>query len=69
MANPLHPVFLDPVQNAVPLRLPANLREEEVAAALHQTLTPLWLGERQPDDAFFAELTTAIQGVLDRPIA
>jgi multiple sugar transport system substrate-binding protein len=69
MANPLHPVFLDPVQNAVPLRLPANLREEEVAAAVHQTLTPLWLGERQPDDAFFSELNAAIQGILDRPIA
>ena len=69
MANPLHPVFLDPVANAVPLRLPANLREEEVAAALHQTLTPLWLGERQPDDAFFSELNSSIQGILDRPIA
>jgi multiple sugar transport system substrate-binding protein len=69
MANPLHPVFLDPVQNAVPLRLPANLREEEVAAALHQTLTPLWLGERQPDDGFFTELNASIQGILDRPIA
>jgi multiple sugar transport system substrate-binding protein len=68
-ANPLHPVFVDQVQNAVPLRLPANLREEEVAAALHQTLTPIWLGERAPDDAFFAELNSAIQGVLDRPIA
>jgi multiple sugar transport system substrate-binding protein len=68
-ANPLHPVFVDPVQNAVPLRLPANLREEEVAAALHQTLAPIWLGERAPDDAFFAELNSAIQGVLDRPIA
>jgi multiple sugar transport system substrate-binding protein len=68
-ANPLHPVFVDPVQNAVPLRLPANLREEEVAAALHQTLTPIWLGERAPDDTFFTELNSAIQGVLDRPIA
>lgn len=69
MANPLHPVFLDPVQNAVPLRLPANLREEEVAAAIHQTLTPLWLGERQPDATFFTELNAAVQGILDRPIA
>ncbi|MGI9145310.1 MAG: ABC transporter substrate-binding protein [Chloroflexota bacterium] len=68
-ANPLHQVFIEPVQNAVPLRLPANLREEEVAAALHQMLTPIWLGEREPDDAFFAELNPAIQGVLDRPIA
>ena len=69
MANPLHPVFLQPVQDAVPLRLPANLREEEVATAVHQTLMPLWLGERQPDDGFFSELSSAVQAVLDRPIA
>jgi ABC-type glycerol-3-phosphate transport system substrate-binding protein len=68
-ANPLHGVFLDVIPNVVPLRLPANLREEEVAAALHQNLMPLWLGERKPDDAFFGELNAAIQGVLDRPIA
>jgi hypothetical protein len=36
---------------------------------LHQTLTPIWLGERAPDDAFFTELNSTIQGVLDRPIA
>jgi ABC-type glycerol-3-phosphate transport system substrate-binding protein len=69
MANPLHQVFLDPVQNAVPLRLPANLREEEVASALHQNLMPIWLGERQPDDAFFSQLNTALQGVLAQPMA
>jgi len=69
MANPLHPVFLQPVQDAVPLRLPANLREEEVATAVHQTLMPIWLGERQPDDGFFSELSSAVQAVLDRPIA
>lgn len=69
MANPLHPVFIDPVQNSVPLRLPANLREEEVASALHQTLMPIWLGERKPDDQFFSELNSAIQVVLDQPLA
>jgi hypothetical protein len=69
MANPLHPVFIEPAENASPLRLPANLREEEVASALDQTLMPIWLGERQPDDAYFSELNAAIQGVLDQPIA
>jgi ABC-type glycerol-3-phosphate transport system substrate-binding protein len=69
MANPLHPIFIDLVKNAVPPRLPANLREQEVATALHQTLQPVFLGERKPDDAFFTELSAAVQGVLDRPMA
>ena len=70
MSNPLHPIFLELVEKApAPIRFPANLREEEVATAVHQTLIPIWLGERQPDDAFFTELNTAVQGVLDRPIA
>ena len=60
---------VDLVQNAQPLRYPANLREEEIATAVHQTLAPIFLGERQPDDAFFTELNTAVQGVLDRPMA
>lgn len=69
MSNPLHPIFLPLVEQAPAIRFPANLREEEVATAVHQTLLPIWLGERQPDDAFFVELNTAVQGVLDRPIA
>ncbi len=69
MANPLHPIFPELVKNAVPPRLPANLREEEVASALHQTLQPLFLGERKPDDAFFTELNGAVQRVLDQPRA
>ena len=69
MSQSLHPIFVELVQNAQPLRYPANLREEEIATAVHQTLAPIFLGERQPDDAFFTELNTAVQGVLDRPIA
>jgi multiple sugar transport system substrate-binding protein len=68
MANPLHPIFIDLVKMATAPRFPANLREEEHGVALHQTLMPLWLGERQPDDAFFDELTSACQAVLDQPI-
>jgi ABC-type glycerol-3-phosphate transport system substrate-binding protein len=69
MSNPLHPIFLELVEQAPAIRFPANLREEEVASAVHQTLLPIWLGERQPDDAFFVELNRAVQDVLDRPIA
>ena len=69
LANPLHPVFITLVENAEPLRAPANLREEEVATVVHQLLGPVFLGERQPDDGFFSELNTAVQAVLDRPMA
>ena len=69
MANPLHPVFIDLVKNAPPPRLPANMREEEASSAMHQILMPIWLGERQPDDAFFDELNMAVQSVLDRRMA
>jgi hypothetical protein len=57
------------VKSATAPRFPANLREEEHAQALHQTMMPIWLGERKPDDAFFDELTKACQAVLDQPIA
>ena len=69
MANPLHPIFIDLVKNAPPPHLPANMREEEAMTAMHQILTPIWLGERQPDDAFFTELNMAVQRVLDQPMA
>jgi len=69
MANPLHPIFIDLVKMATAPISPANLREEEHGVALHQTLMPIWLGERKPDDAFFTELTQACQSVLDQPIA
>jgi len=69
MANPLHPIFVDLCQQATAPIQPANLREEEVASAVHQTIGPVFLGERQPDDAFFAQLHQAVQAVLDRPMA
>lgn len=68
-ANPLHAVFIDLVKNATAPIYPANLREEEIATAMHQTMGPLWLGERKPDEAFFTELNAAVQAVLDRPMA
>jgi len=69
MANPLHPIFIDLCQMATAPIQPANLREEEIATAVHQTIGPIFLGERQPDDAFFTQLDQAVQGVLDRPMA
>jgi multiple sugar transport system substrate-binding protein len=69
MAQPLHPIFVDLVANAAAPRMPANLRLEETANATLQTTMPVWLGERQPDDAFFNDLNAAVQAVMDRPIS
>ncbi len=68
LKNPLHPIFLDLLSQVQVLRLAHNFRDLEVAQALHQMTGPLWLGERQPDDAFFEELNKAVQAVLDKPV-
>jgi multiple sugar transport system substrate-binding protein len=69
LAQPLHPIFVDLVANAAAPRMPANLRLDETATATHQTMGPVWLGERPADDAFFSELNATVQGVMDRPVA
>jgi multiple sugar transport system substrate-binding protein len=68
MAQPLHPIFVDLVQNAKAPIIPANLRLDEAATATLQTMAPVWLGERPADDAFFAELNAVVQSVMDRPM-
>ena len=68
-SQPLHPIFIDLVAQAPAPRIPANLRLDEAATATYQAVGPVWLGERQTDDAFFAELNGVVQAVMDRPIA
>jgi ABC-type glycerol-3-phosphate transport system substrate-binding protein len=65
--NPLHPVFVDLLPKTEVVRLAYNFRDEELNTTFHQVSTPLWTGERQPDDAFFKELNDAVQAVLDKP--
>lgn len=65
--NPLHPVFVDLLPKTEVVRLAYNFRDEELNNTFHQVSTPIWTGERQPDDAFFKELNEAVQAVLDKP--
>jgi multiple sugar transport system substrate-binding protein len=67
--NPLHPIFIDLLNQAQVVRLASNFRDEELNTVFHQVSAPIWLGERQPDDAFFKEFNAAVQGVLDKPKA
>lgn len=52
----------------VPYRIGANYRGLEWEQIIRNTTDLVYLGERQPDEAFFAELETNINDLLARPI-
>ncbi len=52
----------------VPYRIGANYRGLEWEQIIRNTTDLVYLGERQPDDAFFGELETAINELLARPV-
>ena len=58
-SNPLHPIFIDLLQQAQVARLAANFRDEELNTVFHQVTGPIWLGEKEPNDAFFKEFNDA----------
>jgi multiple sugar transport system substrate-binding protein len=65
--NPLHPIFIDLLQQAQVTRLAGNFRDEELNTVFHQVTGPIWLGEKEPNDAFFKEFNDAVQATLDKP--
>lgn len=52
----------------VPYRIGANYRGLEWEQVIRNTTDLVYLGERQPDEAFFGELETTINELLARPI-
>ncbi len=52
----------------VPYRIGANYRGLEWEQAIRNTTDLVYLGEREPDDAFFEELATTLNDLLARPI-
>lgn len=52
----------------VPYRIGANYRGLEWEQIIRNMTDLVYLGERQPDDAFFGELETAINDLLARPM-
>ncbi|MCC9075185.1 extracellular solute-binding protein [Litorilinea aerophila] len=52
----------------VPYRIGANYRGLEWEQIIVNTTDLVYLGEREPDEAFFTELETALQELLARPI-
>ena len=54
-------------EEAVEHRGPANLRKQELMTTVRALFDPLWTGDAQPDDAWFAETSAALQKFLDKP--
>ncbi|NJN83371.1 MAG: sugar ABC transporter substrate-binding protein [Caldilineaceae bacterium] len=45
---------------------PANLRKQELQTTVKALLDPLWVGDEQPTDEFFASASDALQEFLDK---
>jgi multiple sugar transport system substrate-binding protein len=67
MKNPLHPVWVEAVENADGPRYAANFRTQEFNSALWQKMIALWNGDEQPTDRFFQELNDELQKICDLP--
>ena len=46
---------------------PANLRKQEMQTTVNAIFSPLWVGDMEPDDAFFAQASDTFQQFLDKP--
>jgi ABC-type glycerol-3-phosphate transport system substrate-binding protein len=68
MENPIHAVWIAAMQEASPLRYPANYRLREFEIAMDQILGNLWLGNRSVDDAVAEAMATG-QEIMDKPIS
>jgi ABC-type glycerol-3-phosphate transport system substrate-binding protein len=66
-ANP-HLVLLgQSTEEAFEHRGPANQRKQELQTTVKAIFDPLWTGDEEPDDVWFAEASTEVQEFLDKP--
>ena len=66
-AQPYWQVLRNALFESAPHHGAANLRQQEMQTVTHALFEPLWVGDAQPDDAFFAEASTKFQEFLDKP--
>lgn len=52
---------------AAPHHGPFNLRKQECQTVVKALFDPLWVGDVEPDDAFFSEVSKEFQDFLDKP--
>jgi multiple sugar transport system substrate-binding protein len=65
--NPYLVLLGESTAAAAPHINPANLRKQEMQTTIRAIFDPLWVGDMQPDDAFFAQASGTFQEFLDKP--
>jgi multiple sugar transport system substrate-binding protein len=66
MSDPQHRVMKLSMEEATPFLGPSNFRGDEMNDVMSQTLAPIWIGDKNPDEQVPVALE-AIQAVLDKP--
>lgn len=66
-AQPYWALIAQSIEEAAEHLGPANLRKQESQTLIKTLFDPLWVGDRQPDDAFFSEVSAEWQDFLDKP--
>jgi len=68
LANPLHKVWLDAVEQMLPFREPWNFRGQDIEdKVLKPQMDRLWAGDEAPTPGFFKQVNTLVQQILDQP--
>ena len=68
LENAIHAIWIKAMQEAAPLRYPANYRLREFEIAMDQILGNLWLGNQTVDEAVAEAMATG-QEIMDKPIS
>lgn len=67
LANPLHKVWIEAAENALPLKVPWNFQGEEHQKVLNEGLNPILRGELAVNQSTLNEIDRQLQVVLDKP--
>lgn len=67
LKNPLHKVWIEGAENALPLRVPWNFEGEEHQKVLNDGINAILRGEVALNQSTLSELDRQLQVVLDRP--
>jgi multiple sugar transport system substrate-binding protein len=66
-AQPYWKEFKESIETANKHLGPANFRKQECQTIINALFTPLWVGDAEPDDVWFAETSAEFQDFLDKP--
>ena len=67
LANPLHKIFIEAAESAMPVRVPWNFQGTEYANALQAGISPMLKGETPLGMGQLADLDRRLQQILDQP--